>query len=180
LKNADDIRRFERSQAYARLLVFIRALSLACRGAKLSDGCFVSPFVNRLLEMLLEIERWIEQYPPSQHRQARYGNPAFRDWHRHLTAAACGIVDRILPDEKKEAVIELTPYLCQSFGNATRIDYGTGHENMFVAFLTCLSELGLILQEDHKSLALRVFPKYVELMRKLQLRYRCVSFLGIV
>jgi serine/threonine-protein phosphatase 2A activator len=90
LKNADDIRRFERSQAYARLLVFIRALSAACRGAKLSDGCFVSPFVNRLLEMLLEIERWIEQYPPSQHRQARYGNPAFRDWHRHLTAAACG------------------------------------------------------------------------------------------
>lgn len=51
---------------------------------------------------------------------------------------------------------------------------------MFVAFLTCLSELGLILKEDHKSLALRVFPKYVELMRKLQLRYRCVSFLGIV
>ena len=70
-------------------------------------------------------------------------------------------------------------FLLYSFGNATRIDYGTGPENMFVAFLTCLNELGLILQEDHKSLALRVFPKYVELMRKLQLRYRCVSYVDI-
>ena len=47
-------------------------------------------------------------------------------------------------------------FLLYSFGNATRIDYGTGHENMFVAFLTCLNELGLILQEDHKSLALSI------------------------
>ena len=114
LKNVDDIRRFQRSQAYARMLGFIRALNSACRGAKLSESCFVSPFVNRLLEVLLEMERWIEQYPPCQHQQARYGNPAFRDWHRHFSATACGKLILPLPELLSPATwassIHLTHY----------------------------------------------------------------------
>ena len=33
---------------------------------------------------------------------------------------------------------ELASYFADSFGNATRIDYGTGHETTFVALLYCL------------------------------------------
>lgn len=31
--------------------------------------------------------------------------------------------------------IELSGYLEESFGNPTRIDYGTGHETTFIIFL---------------------------------------------
>ena len=39
--------------------------------------------------------------------------------------------------------VELTPYLTESFGNATRIDYGTGHETNFMTWLYCLSRIGV-------------------------------------
>lgn len=58
-----------------------------------------------------------------------------------------------------------------SFGDPTRIDYGTGHENTFIAFLLCLSELGLVNEDDHKAIVTRVFAKYISLMRRLQTLY---------
>ena len=56
-----------------------------------------------------------------------------------------------------------------SFGNASRIDYGTGHENTFVAFLLCLYELGIVSEDDQKALVIRVFAKYLSVMRRLQI-----------
>lgn len=41
------------------------------------------------------------------------------------------------------AEVELVCYLYDAFGNATRIDYGTGHETMFIIFLcACLALAG--------------------------------------
>ncbi len=39
---------------------------------------------------------------------------------------------------RASAAAELASYFADSFGNATRIDYGTGHETTFVALLYCL------------------------------------------
>lgn len=36
------------------------------------------------------------------------------------------LIVSILPEDKKGAAIELTPYLLDAFGNPTRIDYGSG------------------------------------------------------
>ena len=44
----------------------------------------------------------------------------------------------MLPANHVAAAPELAAYLADSFGNAIRIDYGTGHETTFVAFLYCL------------------------------------------
>jgi len=65
----------------------------------------------------------------------------------------------------------LVPYFCESFGNPTRVDYGTGHEAMFVCFLLCLEEIGLVRNEEHKTLVCRVFTKYMSLVRTLQTLY---------
>lgn len=35
-------------------------------------------------------------------------------------------MEALLPAERKAAVVELVPYLTGGFGNATRIDYGSG------------------------------------------------------
>eukprot|EP00955_Chlamydomonas_euryale_P046724 353484-Chlamydomonas_euryale.AAC.6 len=45
---------------------------------------------------------------------------------------------------------QLSPYLADSFGNATRIDYGTGHETTFAALLFCLARLGLLTEDDRQ------------------------------
>jgi serine/threonine-protein phosphatase 2A activator len=70
-----------------------------------------------------------------------------------------------------QAYPEIKTYLLESFGSFERIDYGTGHELNFVAFLLCLFKLGLFKQEDFKSLINKVFQRYLLLMRKIQLIY---------
>ena len=69
------------------------------------------------------------------------------------------------------AAAELTGYLTESFGNRTRIDYGTGHETTFAALLMCLSKLGILHEADRQALVTRVFAAYLELMRRLQTTY---------
>lgn len=67
---------------------------------------------------------------------------------------------------------ELSEYLINSFGNYQRIDYGTGHEAHFIAWLYCLKFLGAFsIPEDLKYLGLVVFYRYILLMRRLQSTY---------
>jgi serine/threonine-protein phosphatase 2A activator len=47
----------------------------------------------------------------------------------------------------------------ESFGNPTRIDYGTGHEFKFCVFLCCLMKLGVVPMTDAAALVLKVFEK---------------------
>ena len=67
-----------------------------------------------------------------------------------------------------QAATELATYLCESFGNAQRIDYGSGHELHFVCWLTALHRLGVLTLADHTAIGLVIFPKYLELTRALQ------------
>jgi serine/threonine-protein phosphatase 2A activator len=62
-------------------------------------------------------------------------------------------------------------YFVQSWGSWTRIDYGTGHEFNFLAFITSLAALGLIEPEDGPALVFDVFWTYWELTVDLQDRY---------
>ncbi|MBO8631155.1 hypothetical protein INO08_15730, partial [Staphylococcus aureus] len=75
------------------------------------------------------------------------------------------------PHSLEPAAVEIFPYFADSFGNASRIDYGTGHETNFAAFLYCLARLGLIREEDYQAVVTRVFVKYLDLMRQLQTVY---------
>ena len=54
----------------------------------------------------------------------------------------------MLPSDLHTAAVELAPYLIDSIGNSTRIDYGTGHETTFCALLCCLAKLGVLTNND--------------------------------
>ena len=58
------------------------------------------------------------------------------------------------------------------FGNSTRIDYGSGHEISFLMFLCCLFKIGVFLDADKVPVGLKVFTKYLDVVRKLQTTYR--------
>ncbi|KAG1366532.1 Serine/threonine-protein phosphatase 2A activator [Cocos nucifera] len=172
ISSPDDIRRFHFSAAGLHFLGFVAALSHSVRGRKISDP--VPPFsqtLTFLLSLLQTLTSWIDEIPPLPH-PARYGNPAYRSWHARLSAEAPAFLCPILTsDELLPAKDELLPYLLDSFGNAFRIDYGTGHETNFAAFLYCLARLSLIREEDYPALVTRVFVAYLELMRRLQTTY---------
>jgi serine/threonine-protein phosphatase 2A activator len=170
ITTTSDIDHFHQSEAGKTFLGFIVGLSDSMVGKKLSDYCRESPMVLSICKVLDEMNTWIDQLPPKQ-QPARYGNPTYREWHTWLEERGPELMAKILPENLKAGAAEIFPYFADSFGNATRIDYGTGHEANFAAWLLCLARLGLLNEDDYQALVARVFVKYLDLMRRLQTTY---------
>ena len=68
-------------------------------------------------------------------------------------------METALPKKLHVAIPELTEYLNKGFGNETRIDYGSGHELSFAAWLSGIALLGGFDPSDYQALALKVFVK---------------------
>ncbi|XP_062447082.1 serine/threonine-protein phosphatase 2A activator isoform X2 [Rhea pennata] len=82
------------------------------------------------------------------------------------------LVATVIPKPLADAAPEVAVYLKESVGNSTRIDYGTGHEAAFAAFLCCLCKIGVLRVDDQMAIVFKVFNRYLEVMRKLQKTYR--------
>lgn len=82
-----------------------------------------------------------------------------RTWFARVAESADGLIRSVLPPDLQAAAVELAPYLVDSIGNSTRIDYGTGHETTFCALLCCLAKLGVLTKPD-LQVALRHLLQY--------------------
>ena len=71
-----------------------------------------------------------------------------RTWFARVAESAEELIRSVLPPNLQSAAVELGPYLVDSLGNSTRIDYGTGHETTFCALLCCLAKLGVLTKPD--------------------------------
>jgi serine/threonine-protein phosphatase 2A activator len=121
--------------------------------------------VRNLQALLGKVEALIDDAPPDPGPR-RFGNIAFRRWHELLGQQVAVLLTEFLSREimmfgqdmgecfvkedteeaGKHGVVgpfaELESYFTGSFGSAQRLDYGTGHELSFLAFLACLWKLG--------------------------------------
>eukprot|EP00658_Telonema_sp_P-2_P003038 TRINITY_DN11119_c0_g3_i4.p1 TRINITY_DN11119_c0_g3~~TRINITY_DN11119_c0_g3_i4.p1 ORF type:complete len:164 (+),score=49.67 TRINITY_DN11119_c0_g3_i4:222-713(+) len=149
---------WQKSSTHADLCNFLLAISDAVADTKISADFPRSEAVCAIVTMLKALGDMVNEFPPIQ-QSMRFGNKAFASWHAKLQEEAAGLLAEMLPKDPavQEAVVELVPYLLDSFGNATRIDYGTGHEANFMAFLLCLQKLGVIGEADMTALGLFVF-----------------------
>lgn len=68
-------------------------------------------------------------------------------------------METVLPSSLHIAIPELTEYLSKGFGNETRIDYGSGHELSFAAWLGGIALLGGFDTKDYQAIALKIFVK---------------------
>lgn len=102
----------------------------------------------------------------------RFGNKAFRTWLERVRTNASEQIKAFCTVPGFELSIpEIEVYLVESFGHYERLDYGTGHELSFIAFLFCLFKMGVLLQDDLKPTINCVFQKYLLLMRIIQEKY---------
>ncbi|KAI3467906.1 hypothetical protein Pfo_024569 [Paulownia fortunei] len=170
IHSQDDVARFHSSPVFRNFLGFVVSLSESTKSRKLSDPCHVSLNVETLVSILQTLIDCVDEIPPAP-QSARYGNLSYRAWHERMSNNAGSFMLKFLPAAMDSAIVELVPYFTDSFGNSSRIDYGTGHETNFAAWLYCLARLGIVTEEDFPALVSRVFVKYLDLMRKLQLTY---------
>ena len=171
VRDEAELKVWQGSAAYRKLISFLERTSTAIRGMPVSSAPAPSPQVSRLLALLGRVESLLESHPPLEQPQ-RFGNRAFRDLHAALSESAVAWLSEALPEEQSAAAVELAPYLAGSFGNPTRLDYGTGHETAFVVLLLCFEELGLLgAPGDLVCVPLRLFDRYVRLCRAIQRRY---------
>lgn len=167
----EHIPHWEKSVAYRDLTGFILAVNEAVRGKKITEEHLVSETIQKLSSLIDKLLIWVDEIPPIDQPQ-RYGNKAFRDFYKRLKDNAEDELRSVLDEKYHKAVPEISVYLIEGIGNDTRIDYGTGHELCFVAFLCCLFKVGVLTQDDIVAVAFNVFEKYLKLVRKLQITYR--------
>lgn len=172
IKVPDQLPMWPNSMAFADVVGMILSLNEKIRGRSNSCKRELSPKVKHVVEFLKEAKGWIKDIPPETQAQ-RFGNKAFRTWLAKLQVKSEPFHEVLLGPElhSKGATAEVRVYFEECFGNITRIDYGTGHELNFVAWMTVLAKLGIFKENDLKSLVCDVFAGYLSLMRRLQMTY---------
>jgi serine/threonine-protein phosphatase 2A activator len=126
--------------------------------------------VKAILSILDKAETFVSQSPPNEQGGSRFGNKAFRGF-LDLVSENVPAWHESLGLHNAEATAEASAYFLQSFGNRNRIDYGSGHELNFMMWLLCLHQLGILQRSDFQALVLRVFVRYLSLMRVIQMAY---------
>ncbi|KAK7435406.1 Serine/threonine-protein phosphatase 2A activator 2 [Stygiomarasmius scandens] len=161
---------FQSSETHKTVISYIETLNEVTVGAKLSDKCEESPAVQAILRILNKVERVSEDTPPVENSASRFGNPAFRTFYDKVNELSPSLHSEI-PSLPQEAIPEISVYFTEAWGNRSRIDYGSGMELNFLCWLICLEKLGVLQESDHKTLVIRVFWRYIQVMRTLQSTY---------
>ncbi|KAE8453449.1 Serine/threonine-protein phosphatase 2A activator 1 [Mollisiaceae sp. DMI_Dod_QoI] len=192
-----DVPAFLTSCAYRDIGIFVMQLNIAMcpRKSDVSNqsqtwelDSTISPSepVRKLQELLLSIDSIIEEAPPDTGPR-RFGNISFRKWYELLEGRVRDLLQAYLPQsvldfnnksgEGISVLDELTPYLLGGFGSPQRLDYGTGHELSFLAFLGCIWKLGGFTKDGsedgvmERSIVIGVVEPYLKVVRRLILTY---------
>ncbi|KAF8881582.1 hypothetical protein BD779DRAFT_1545621, partial [Infundibulicybe gibba] len=161
---------FQDSATHQRIISYIETLNESVVGVKLSDECTESKGLVAILDLLARIEGIIADIPPVENSASRFGNPAFRTFYDKVSELSHSLHSN-LPGLPSESIPEISVYLNEAWGNRSRIDYGSGMELNFLCWLICLEHLGVISGSDHRALVIKVFWKYIQIMRVLQSTY---------
>lgn len=171
-----DVSKWLKSEAHHEYMSFLRRLNDSVKGIPTtSSEIKISQNVTKAIELLDTFEIWIKEFPPEDMGSQRFGNKIYKKWYNHLSMNAKNELQKLIPpsDELYPALDELMPYLMDSFGNPTRIDYGSGHEAAFIIFIFCLYKIGIFDEpSDDQAVVIKVFNRYLQLVRQLQSVYR--------
>ena len=179
IASEEDVEKWKASQSYADYLLFVQRVCEASVGKPTQlpappSSSDASPRA-KLVKLLYTLDSWTSEIEP-QARPQRFGNLAFRDWGVRLSERLKELHRQLLPEHLHPFITELKAYLLDSFGSFTRIDYGSGHEFAFFAWVCMLYRLGFFGEEDEvekveERIGVEIFPLYLMVVWKLQDRY---------
>jgi len=109
--NDADLEKFLASPCKSELLRLVAAQGKSCAT---STFCYdsesplrgLSPAMACLHGALGALLDWVSEYPPVKSSHIRFGNPAFKDWHKRLTERSPSIVSTILKIASKYPGVE--------------------------------------------------------------------------
>lgn len=165
---------FRGSQAFVRVASLAVDLCDAVAGGIARDLPPPSDAVTRLLATLEALDAHATAVEPAA-AATRFGNPAFKTLVASLRAQGSALLNLLLGPNNAALSAEdgaaLLAYLLASLGDEQRVDYGTGHELSFLAFMAALRQCGVVQESDLPHLGLSVLARYFTLVRRLQVRY---------
>ncbi|OAG30116.1 serine/threonine-protein phosphatase 2A activator [Nematocida displodere] len=171
-----EVEKFKASPAYETVTKYIALLDKEIQESKTLgdtkrdwDLGRSSPGATTPIHAFLQrIKRIIDEVPLEEDDQ-RYGNRGFIVFLERVTKEGSSLIKEVLLNGGASKTTEaLATYLEASFGNKTRIDYGTGHELNFFCFLIVLHTAGLVATQELFS----ALEHYFALVRLLILKYK--------
>lgn len=166
INESADLEVFRKSPAYSRLQDLLSKLSIGVTLQQCASESWDRDVVQ-LLATTDQLSRWIDEIPPVPGPR-RFGNIAFRQWHQKLESDGPSLVSQSVIDHA-DSQIELDAYFLGAFGSKQRLDYGTGHELNYLAFIGGLLYTEVINPSGPDLLL--IFERYFQLCRKLIVTY---------
>ena len=197
ISDGHDISTFHTCKAYVDILTFLLQLNRAVFPSYMqnsdsgrskafhtwevgSSEVQFSKTVLRLRSMLEALDQIIDEVPPDTGPR-RFGNASFRKWYEAVEQRSTDLLAQALPDTVLEYAAkrgsgttpqdEILSYFLGGFGSAQRLDYGSGHELSFLAFLGCIWKLGGFAfsnsGNEERGIILGVIDPYLSLIRRL-------------
>ncbi|KAL4810905.1 Phosphotyrosyl phosphate activator protein-domain-containing protein [Aspergillus unguis] len=195
INEGQDVNEFLSSKAYVDIMTFLLQLNRSVFPTKYADGrvqtwtsnCEAVEYsapVRQLQHLLSKLESILEEAPPDTGPR-RFGNISFRRWYEIVESRAASLLEECLSPEilhtpssdsgGPTAEVELLAYFLGSWGSPQRLDYGTGHELSFLAFLAGIWKLNGFPQSspgvEERAIVLGVIQPYLELVRAIIKRY---------
>jgi len=172
IHDGEDVQTWLTTRAYVDIMTFLPQLNIAMfpvDGASsttpgpsrtVSATEITSLSVLSLQVLIRKVESYIKEAPPDP-GPTRFGNKSFRTWYGLVESRLPDLLSEHLPqsvidleedsDSEVSAATELKSYLLGSFGSSERLDYGTGHELSFLAFIGGIWKLGGFPSSEARS-----------------------------
>jgi len=167
IASMNQVEEFKNSPTFQSFVTFIAALNKAAEGQP-SRQTLVSEN-SKLMKISLALKherKRLEDFPPLK-QASRFGNMAFRSWLSSLEEES----ETLMKTFSEKHAKELSSYWSSSFGNKTRLDYGTGHEASFMVWLFAISQLFDFEELDLQDVVVCIFPLYLSIVRDVQSMY---------
>jgi serine/threonine-protein phosphatase 2A activator len=192
IHDGKDVEFWLHSKAYSDVMTFLFQLNLAMFPASSDQSIDISKLteniddfptpVLRLSQLINDLTLIIDEAPPVSGPR-RFGNVAFRKWYELVESRLSDLLAQHISETTfafntnnnsgANAADELKAYLLGSFGSPQRLDFGTGHELSFLAFLACLWKLNAFKDYPsiEKVIVLGALDPYFHLIRKIIITY---------
>ncbi len=136
---------FPVTKAYAKIYKFVLAVDTCVRKELQFTNDRIAALLTRIDEMIADTVL--------DTKKDRFANPALKNFHATLQSVETGLDGEV--------------YLKSAFGNAIRLDYGTGHELNFLCFVYVLTCQKIVRLNE----VLLTMKQYFEVVRHMILKF---------